>query len=169
MRHLLLVVGCCLIAAGCQSPHDVKRAVAEMEAKEGSEVKGVVTFEQAENGVVVKASIDGLKPGKHGFHIHEKGDCSAHDASSAGGHFNPTNEPHAGPLDRERHVGDLGNLEADANGHATYEFLDDVLELNGLHSIIGKSVVIHADPDDLKTQPTGNSGKRISCGPIKAL
>jgi superoxide dismutase, Cu-Zn family len=133
----------------------------------GNQASGKVTFTVVPTGVKVVADVSGLKPGIHGFHVHEFGDCSAPDGSSAGGHFNPTHAKHGGPNDLDRHSGDLGNIEADATGHAHYEKIDDRLKLEGPHTIVGRSVVIHADPDDFHSQPTGNSGGRVSCGVIK--
>src|SRR2546430_17103421 len=133
----------------------------------GNKVTGTVTFTPVADGVQVHAELAGLTPGKHGFHVHEFGDCSAADASSAGAHFNPTNKPHAGPDAPERHVGDMGNVEADASGKATLEYLDHQISLtNDQQSAIGRSVVVHAQADDLKSQPAGDSGARIACGVI---
>jgi Cu-Zn family superoxide dismutase len=116
------------------------------------------------------ADLEGLEPGLHGFHIHEVGDCSAPDASSAGGHFNPDNTPHGTPENppAQRHVGDLGNLEADAEGKAHYERVDQMLPLRGPNSIVGKSVIVHAQADDLSSQPSGSAGPRLACGVIQA-
>lgn len=144
----------------------VNKAEAVLKATEGNKVEGTVTFTKVEGGVLIVADVVNLKPGKHGFHVHEHGDCSAHDASSAGGHFNPTNSKHGGPDTPERHVGDLGNLVADSTGKAHYERIDSLITLEGPNSVIGRSVVVHADEDDLATQPTGNSGARIACGEI---
>jgi len=146
---------------------DVKIATAMLHPTEGNNVQGTVTFTKAPNGVRIVAVVRNLEPGKHGFHIHEHGDCSAHDASSAGGHFNPTGKKHGGPDNPERHVGDMGNLEADENGIAHYDRIDELMTLTGKDSIIGRSVVVHAGEDDLHTQPTGNSGARIACGVIQ--
>ena len=133
----------------------------------GNKVSGTVTFTPVADGVQVRAEITGLTPGKHGFHVHEFGDCSAADASSAGAHFNPTNQPHAGPEVIARHEGDMGNVEADASGNAKLDYVDHQISLmNDEKSAIGRSVVIHAKPDDLKTQPSGDSGARIACGVI---
>ena len=133
----------------------------------GNKVSGSVTFTPVADGVQVHAEIAGLTPGKHGFHIHEFGDCSAGDASSAGAHFNPTNQPHAGPDTAARHEGDMGNVEADASGKAKLHYVDHQISLgNDAKSAIGRSVVLHAKPDDLKTQPSGDSGARIACGVI---
>lgn len=143
-----------------------KRAIAILNPTKGNMVNGTVTFEAVEGGVRIVAKIDQLTPGKHGFHIHEFGDCSAPDGASAGGHFNPTHKKHGGPDSLERHVGDLGNLVADEKGHAVYERVDSLISLEGPDTIIGRSIVVHALPDDYTTQPTGNSGGRVACGVI---
>src|SRR2546429_14386 len=133
-------VSCVLAAlAGAQ---DVTKAVAKLEAKSGSQVTGTVTFTKSGDDVQVVADIQNLKPGKHGFHVHEKGDCSAPDASSAGAHFNPTHQHHGGPATAERHVGDLGNIEADASGKAHLDWKGK-MSLSGADSIIGRSIVVH--------------------------
>jgi Cu-Zn family superoxide dismutase len=141
------------------------KAYAVINPTQDSETVGVVSFVEVDGGVRIIADIAGLTPGLHGFHIHEHGDC-ANNADAAGGHYNPTNMPHGGPDSAERHVGDFGNLEANDAGIAHYNRVDKVVSLRGEHSIVGKSVIIHADPDDLTSQPTGNSGKRIACGII---
>src|SRR5437773_6517191 len=146
---------------------EVTRANAKLETKSGSQVTGTVTFTKTGDEVRVVADIQGLKAGKHGFHIHEKGDCSAADAASAGGHFNPTHQHHGGPATAEHHVGDLGNIEADSSGKAHFDWKGK-LNLSGADSIIGKSVVVHEKEDDLKTDPSGNSGARQACGAIEA-
>jgi Cu-Zn family superoxide dismutase len=146
---------------------EVNKAAAQLESKSGSQVTGTVTFTKVGDEVQVVADIQGLKPGKHGFHIHEKGDCSAPDAASAGAHFNPTHQHHGGPMTPEHHSGDLGNIQADASGKAHLDWKGK-LSLAGQDSIIGKSVVVHEKEDDLKTDPSGNSGARIACGAIMA-
>lgn len=143
------------------------KAIAVLHPTAGNKVSGTVTFTEVADGVQVHADIAGLTPGNHGFHVHEFGDCSAADASSAGAHFNPTNNPHAGPDAAERHVGDMGNVEADASGKATLEYVDHQISLTtDDRSVIGRSVVVHVKADDLKTQPAGDSGARIACGVI---
>ena len=116
------------------------------------------------SGVLITAHLQGLTEGEHGIHVHEKGDCSAPDASSAGEHFAP-GEPHGAPDAQEgqRHEGDLGNVMAGADGSATYQRMDNVIDLS---SIIGKAVIVHAGRDDMRTQPSGNSGARIGCGVV---
>jgi superoxide dismutase, Cu-Zn family len=143
------------------------KAIAVLHPTPDNKVNGTVTFTEEADGVRVQVDLTGLTPGKHGFHVHEFGDCSAPDLASAGGHFNPTNKPHAGPDDAERHVGDMGNVEADASGAAKLEYVDHEISLaNDQRCIIGRSVIVHAKADDLKSQPAGDSGSRIACGVI---
>ena len=144
----------------------VTQAVAILHPTQGNEVHGRVTFTQADSGIAIVADIEGLTPGKHGFHVHRFGDCTAPDGTSAGGHFDPDGMPHGAPSDAERHVGDLGNVTADDSGMAHYERTDDVIALSGPHSIIGRAVIVHAGEDDLVSQPTGNAGPRVACGVI---
>lgn len=134
----------------------------------GNQVRGKVTFTKVSEGVQVVADFDGLTPGSHGFHVHEHGTCEGKEASEAGAHFNPTNEPHGAPNSTSRHVGDLGNLVADENGHAHYERIDKTIALDGKNSIVGRSLIVHLDADDYKTQPAGASGSKIACGIIEA-
>jgi superoxide dismutase, Cu-Zn family len=159
------------ITARAQVPEEKSsaplQAIALLHPTEGNKISGTITFTEVADGVQVHAEISGLTPGKHGFHVHEFGDCSASDASSAGAHFNPTNQPHAGPDADARHVGDMGNIEADASGVGKLEYLDHNMSLaNDEQSIIGRSVVVHAKADDLKSQPAGDSGARVACGVI---
>jgi len=144
----------------------VKAAVALLIPTVGNKVFGTVRFTQMEGGVRVVADVSGLKQGVHGFHIHEFGDITSADGMSTGGHLNPSHAKHGAPDAVERHEGDLGNLTADANGHATLDYVDTVITLNGPTSIIGHGVVVHADADDLKSQPVGNAGKRVATGVI---
>ena len=148
------------------SAQDVSKAIAVLHPASGSQVMGTVTFTKSGDEVKVVADITGLKPGKHGFHIHEFGDCSAPDAASAGGHFNPTHHQHGAPDAADRHAGDLGNIEADASGKAHLEWSDKVMKLSGNDLIIGHAVIVHEKADDLKTQPTGDAGGRLACGVI---
>lgn len=142
-------------------------AVANISPLGDNKITGKVTFTKLQEGTLVVADIDGLTPGEHGFHIHEYGECGSKDGASAGAHFNPTGGKHAGPDAPDRHVGDLGNLVADENGHAHYEKIDKLIQLQGKNSILGRSVIIHADKDDYETQPAGASGARIGCGVIE--
>lgn len=165
-----------LLGAACQQPASppaetpalpaIARAVAVLHPTEGSQVEGVVYFTETAEGIRIEATVSGLTPGRHGFHIHAWGDCSAPDATSAGGHFNPTDQPHGGPDQAARHVGDLGNLEADEQGMAHYSRVDTVVAFHGPRAIIGRAVIVHAAEDDLTSQPTGNAGGRLACGVI---
>jgi Cu-Zn family superoxide dismutase len=144
----------------------VTKAIAVLHPTKGSKVHGTVVFTKVEKGVKVHAHISGLTPGKHGFHIHEFGDCSDPAAKSAGGHFNPKKQAHGGPHAVMRHVGDLGNIEADADGNVDYDVVDDQIAFHGPNSIIGRGLIVHEKGDDLKTQPTGDAGGRVACAVI---
>ncbi|MBI3897433.1 MAG: superoxide dismutase family protein [Gammaproteobacteria bacterium] len=160
--------------SGCSfmSPTDSTAPVATaiLKPTANNTATGTITFTQVENKVHIEGNIAGLSPGPHGFHIHEKGDCSAADGASAGGHFNPTNKAHGANSGTERHAGDLGNLVADSDGKAVVKIeIDGVTTTPGeANSIVGRGLIVHADADDFKTQPTGNSGKRVACGAIDA-
>ncbi|EAT36424.1 AAEL000274-PA [Aedes aegypti] len=137
------------------------------------DVKGTIFFQQ--NGdsdpVKVTGEVTGLKPGNHGFHIHEFGD-NTNGCTSAGPHFNPHGKEHGGPDAAERHAGDLGNVVADGSGVAKVDISDSQISLSGPLSILGRTVVVHADPDDLGlgghelSKSTGNAGARLACGVI---
>jgi Cu-Zn family superoxide dismutase len=171
MKRLLVVplAIATLASAGCSTISlSGPVATAELKPTAGSSTAGTVRFEQSGNKVIVTAEVRGLKPGvEHGFHIHEKGDCSAPDAMSAGGHFNPVGKPHGHHGQPERHAGDLPSLVASANGTASFRFeSDNIAVAPGATSVVGRGIVVHRDPDDYKTQPTGNSGPRLACGVI---
>ncbi len=144
----------------------ITAAVAVLHPTQGNEVRGTVHFTKVDGGVRVVAEVTGLTPGLHGFHVHEFGDATSPDGSAAGGHFNPGEAPHGGHDSAERHAGDFGNLEADSSGRARLDRVDPMLKLAGPHSIIGRGLIVHAAPDDLKSQPTGNAGGRVACGVI---
>jgi Cu-Zn family superoxide dismutase len=158
-----------LVGAGCQSASAPGRhAIAILSPTAGNNVKGVVHFHETPKGIHVTGTFSGLTPGEHGFHIHDKGDCSAPDATSAGGHFNPANMKHGAPGDAERHAGDFGNITADAAGNAKFDTTDNHISFDGANSIISRGVIVHAKPDDLKTQtPPGAAGPRVACGNIQ--
>jgi Cu-Zn family superoxide dismutase len=139
------------------------RAVAVLHPSKGQDVHGTVTLNQAGDAVEIIGEIRGLTPGKHGFHIHEFGDLRSDDGTSAGGHFNPEGHPHGGPDDAKRHAGDLGNITADESGTATFRM--KVAELQ-VHFVLGRSLVVHAKADDLKSQPSGDAGGRVAVGVI---
>jgi len=169
MQKIALVLAAGLAAAALAEEKAAKPAthgVAVLIPGKDSKVAGTVHFKKEAAGVHVTAALTGLAAGNHGFHIHELGDCSAADFTSAGGHFNPAGNPHGGPKDAKRHEGDMGNVEAKADGTATIDYVDPELGFEGARSIVGRGVVVHANPDDLKTQPTGNAGGRVACGVI---
>jgi Cu-Zn family superoxide dismutase len=143
-----------------------KAAVAVIHGFGESPAKGVVRFTATGDGVDIEGEISGLRPGDHGFHIHEFGDCSSADPKCHGGHFNPDKKKHGGPNSPSRHVGDLGNIKADGRGVARFQMTDKQIALSGRHSIIGRAVILHAKADDLKTDPAGNAGDRIAGGVV---
>lgn len=145
-----------------------KTATATLAPASKSKVTGTVTFKEVDDGVEVTANIENLTPGEHAFHVHENGDCSAPDATSAGGHFNPENHKHGAPTAAEHHAGDFGNLTAGKDGKATKTITMKGISLgDGPNSIVGKGFIVHAKKDDFKTQPTGNAGGRVACGVIE--
>jgi Cu-Zn family superoxide dismutase len=157
-----------LVAAGTAMAAGAK-ATATLESRSGSTVTGKVTFTQKDGKVLMKVSAKGLTPGTHAIHLHDKGDCSAPDATSAGGHWNPTSEDHGKWGHAPFHHGDIGNLVADAKGKAELTVESELWTLgDGKPSdVVGHAVVVHAKEDDFTTQPTGNAGGRIACGIIE--
>ncbi len=160
-----------LALVACQSMEQGtgQKASAALVSKSGSNAKGEVNFVWQGNDVLVTGTFSGLKPNsEQGFHVHEKGDCSSADATSAGPHFNPATKEHGMPNSGMSHAGDMPNIKSDANGNATYSAKLHGFAVNtGPTGIVGRSVVVHRDPDDYKSQPAGNSGPRIACGLIK--
>lgn len=145
-------------------------AQAKLASKSGSQVAGMLQLTQVADGVMIAGEVTGLQPNTvHGFHVHEKGDCSAPDAASAGGHFNPTMAQHGGPDATMKHLGDAPNIQSDAQGNATLSasIMGATLKDGGANDLVGKSVVVHAKRDDYKTQPAGDSGDRIACGVVE--
>jgi Cu-Zn family superoxide dismutase len=144
-------------------------AQATLESKSGSAVTGTAAFtELADGWVRVHVHIENATPGSHGLHVHEKGDCSTPDATSAGGHFNPAGNPHAAPTAEKRHAGDFGNVEIGSDGKGDLEVRTDQITVKpGPNSVVGRAVVFHEKTDDLTTQPTGNAGARFACGVVK--
>jgi Cu-Zn family superoxide dismutase len=170
MRTVLLTVAA-LAVAGCQtmSGESGARATAQLQPTKGNKTFGEATFEQVGSKVRVVVNVQGLRPDReHGFHIHEAGDCSSGDGMSAKGHFNPHGKPHGHPTSAERHGGDLPSLRAGKDGRAKLEVeVDQVTVTPGPASIVGRGLIVHADPDDYKTQPTGNAGARLACAVIQ--
>ncbi len=169
LRISTLLASALFAATGSAIAQTSGTAEASLAPTQGNKTAGKVSFTQADGGVRIEAHVTGLTPGGHGFHLHEKGDCSAPDATSAGGHFNPTKKAHGHPDKGEHHLGDLPMLEADAKGEATLTTVVKGVSISeGENGIVGRAVIVHAAPDDYKTQPTGNSGGRVACGVIQA-
>lgn len=169
MRKIQISV--CLVMSMLAFPAMSKEgsAKAMLEAPSMKEVKASLMLKETPKGLKLTADITGLKPGAvHGFHVHENGECKGPDFKSAGGHFNPTKHPHAGPAAEEKHAGDLGNIVANAKGEAKTEVMIPKDQNVSISSYIGKAVILHAKADDLSTQPSGDAGDRIACGIIKA-
>ncbi|MBK6007502.1 superoxide dismutase family protein [Ramlibacter ginsenosidimutans] len=170
MRHLIACATALLLAA-CSHMNGPTGATARavLSPTVGNSASGTLYFTQQGDRVLVSGEISGLKPdAEHGFHIHEKGDCSSPDAMSAGGHYNPGKHAHGRYDQREHHEGDLPSLRADAAGVAHVNLVSaDFGVGTGEHNVIGRSVVVHRDPDDFTSQPAGNSGPRLACGVIQ--
>ena len=171
MKSKLTSIAVALLVASCAHMGATGPvAVAKLEPTKGNTASGTVTFTQVGDKVRVDVNVSGLKPNaEHGFHIHDKGDCSSGDGMSTGGHFNPLGKAHGPQEGMERHAGDLPALKSDGAGNATITVVIDVITVSpGITSVIGRGMIVHRDPDDYKTQPTGNAGPRIACGVIQA-
>ena len=170
MRLIIAAAASIALLAACETtPTEPPRATAQLKPTKGNKTFGEATFEQMNGKVRVTIFVQGLKPGQeHGLHIHEAGDCSSGDGMSAKGHFNPQGKPHAHPGTSERHAGDLPSLKANKAGRAKVVADVDIITVApGPTSIVGRGLIVHADPDDYKTQPTGNAGARLACGVIE--
>jgi Cu-Zn family superoxide dismutase len=178
-RTVIALCAVAVLIAACETtPEPPLRATAQLKPTKGSKVFGEVSFEQEGDKVRMQVVVQGLKPGgEYGFHIHEVGDCSAHDAMSTKGHFNPFGKPHGYWGDAERHAGDLPSIlvphgdkkRPNKAGRAQMNVLLDQITLKpGPGNIVGRGIIVHAQPDDYTTQPTGNAGARIACGVIQA-
>lgn len=168
MKITLGLAAASILLAACAGMTGSNPSVtAELRPASGSQVSGTVTFTQAGERVRITGQVSGHTPGPKGFHIHEKGDCSAPDAMSTGGHFNPHKSKHGGP--GQGHAGDLGNLVFDATGRATIDMSVTGISVSADRpdGIIGRGLIVHAQPDDLKTDPTGNAGGRLACAVIR--
>ena len=169
LKFAVLLVSAATIAA-CAHKANGPSAMAMIAPTAGSTVTVMIHFNQTADGEVqVVGDLAGLKPGMHGFHVHEKGDCG-NDGQAAGGHFNPMNAPHASPDAASHHAGDFGNVTADGAGNAHVDFMTHSVKVApGATSVVDRAVVVHADPDDLNSQPAGNAGKRIGCGVVTLM
>jgi len=174
----ILCVAAFVVACGSQetTPEETAEAPAAsisrldvpLISKSGSELTGIAIFIQDDYGVSLQLNIENTPPGEHAVHIHEIGDCSADDASSAGGHWNPTAEDHGKWGEAPHHLGDIGNISVGEDGIGTFSLTTDHWTLGGGadNDIYGKAIIVHADPDDFTSQPTGAAGGRIGCAVI---
>ena len=170
MKTRLSLLIAAMLAAGCASMGEAPgpSAAARLEPTKGNSTAGNVKFEQRGAKVLVSGNITGLKPdSEHGFHVHEKGDCSSGDGMSAGGHFNPLAKGHGHHGGDMRHVGDMPNLRTDSYGAVSFSFETTGMTIGtGATDIVGKGLIVHRDPDDYKSQPAGNAGPRLACAVI---
>ena len=159
------------LLSACATQGPGPSASAQLSPTKGNTAAGTVTFTQTGAKVLVVAEVRELKPNaEHGFHIHEKGDCSSGDGMSTGVHFNPTTQPHGAHGTGSHHSGDLHSLVADTNGVAKLKFESSTISIDtGVTNIIGRGLIVHRDPDDYKTQPTGNAGPRLACAVITKI
>ena len=165
MKKILLVLGAMVLVTSCTTTKTYR-----IDAKSKTLTQGTAVFTQKGKEVTMEINAYKLTPGEHAVHIHEKGDCSSADGSSAGGHWNPTSHNHGKWGEGEFHMGDIGNVKADAKGVGQLIFKTDKWCIgckDETKNIIGKSIIIHAAKDDFKTQPTGNAGGRVGCIEIK--
>jgi len=173
-----VLAGCASTGTPTSKPADnhtaarstASRATVNLAPASGSLVSGTLTLVPMGDGVHITGEVGGLKPGDtRGFHIHEKGDCSAADASTAGGHFNPRTQPHGRASQGAHHAGDTDNIVADGKGVARINAHLDGVTLGGgaANDVAGRAVIVHAAADDYTTQPTGNAGARVACGVIR--
>ncbi|MGY0633529.1 superoxide dismutase family protein [Luteimonas sp. A478] len=158
---------------GVAEPVDTaeRMAIAVLSPTESNDTGGQLQFAVVDGNIHVTGEVTGLSAGgEHGFHVHETGDCSAPDATSAGGHFNPEDAEHGRAGQGEHHVGDSDNLMANDEGVAQVDrwLHGATLGDGGAADIVGKGVIVHADADDYVTQPTGGAGDRLACGVIEA-
>jgi Cu-Zn family superoxide dismutase len=176
MKAAFILATCALLLAACAATSELQgaSAVAKLSAKGGNQARGEIRFTQVGSRVRIEGEVTGLAPGPKGMHVHEYGDCSATDGTSAGGHFDPR-EPknwstrHGGPYAVQSHAGDLGNIVADQHGRAVFKMTVGgiAVERGGPIGIIGRALVVHLQEDDLKTDPAGNAGGRAACGVIE--
>ena len=167
MKYTALLTLATLLTFGCAA-RSGPRAMTTLVPTAGSTASGTVHMQElADGSVEVQVDLTGVPPGVHGFHVHEKGDCGDN-GNAAGGHFNPTGAPHAAPGAASHHAGDFGNVTANASGAVNTRFTTrSITVAAGSRSAVGKAVILHANPDDLATQPTGNAGGRIACGVVE--
>lgn len=167
IKSVLIIGILATTLTGClNNQPKIDNAIAVITPTTGNKTHGIVTFTKVKTGIRIQATVTGLTPGEHGFHIHQFGDISRPDGVAAGGHFNPEGQSHAHADATHRHVGDLGNITADETGYGYYDRIDTQIKFSGKHSVIGRAVILHQDRDDHTTQPTGGAGARVGQGVI---
>ncbi len=168
MIQILTPLALALVLTACASSPSSPTATAQLQPTRSNSTSGSVTFTQQGDKVMVSGEVKGLKPNaEHGFHVHDKGDCSSGDGMSTGGHFNPMGSAHGAHHQAMHHVGDLPSLKADASGTARFNFESSSIAVgSGASNIVGRGLIVHRDPDDFTTQPTGNAGPRLACAVI---
>ena len=173
---LPLLVGVSVALLSCDAVRDVvtylpEQAIAKIDSTSGSDVTGTAVFKQNGDAITLTIEIQNTAPGLHGVHIHEYGDCSAPDGTSAGGHWNPTNTAHGKWGEGEFHLGDIGNIMVGEDGTGSIELTTDLWEIGtgSILDVVGKGIIVHADADDFTSQPSGAAGARIGCGAIAAV
>jgi len=168
MIKVFAPVAAAILISACATSPSGPSASAALKPTTGSTVAGTVSFTRVGDKVQVAGEVSGLSPNtEHGFHIHDKGDCSSGDGMSAGGHFNPTGTAHGAHTASEHHTGDLASLNSDASGVARFSYISSSVSVDdGVTNVIGHGLIVHRDADDFKTQPTGNSGPRLACAVI---
>lgn len=168
MNRILGTALAAFVVSGCAGFQPAPSATAQLAPTNGNTATGLVTFKKIAGGVLVSGYVQGLAPNtEHGFHIHEKGDCSSGDGMSTGGHFNPDGKRHGALNENEHHAGDLQSLKSDVHGVAKFSYESLTLSVgDSMTDVVGHGLIVHRDPDDFQTQPTGNSGPRIACAAI---
>ncbi len=171
-KIILSIVVLVAFIIGCKTSSDssnTQKLDLTFESKSNSNVTGTASFVEKKGQVTFVAKMAGLKPGVHAIHIHEKSDCSSPDGKSTGGHWNPTFKNHGKWGVGDYHKGDIGNFTADANGNGTITLTTNEWCIgctDATKDILGKGLIVHQDPDDFTTQPTGNAGARVACSAI---
>ena len=168
MIRFIAPLAAAIFVSACATSAPGPTATASLLSTIGNTTTGEVKFTQKGDKVMVTGLVSGLKPNaEHGFHVHDKGDCSSGDGMSTGGHFNPGGKAHGAHGAMEQHAGDLPSLKADASGTARFSFESSTISVgSGAANVMERGLIVHRDPDDYKTQPTGNSGPRLACGVI---
>ena len=173
---LLLLICVSIVLGSCGIIQEIlpsvtpsQQAIATLGSSSGSDLTGTAVFTQNGDTIALIVEVQNVSPGIHAVHIHEKGDCSAPDGTSAGGHWNPTNVAHGKWGEGEFHLGDIGNITVGEDGTGTIELTTNLWEMGTGSNldIVGRGIIVHAGADDFTSQPSGAAGARIGCGAIQ--